>query len=122
MCRARCENITYVLCTGPGKRMVPTLRELFRQGQAEVVSNSKNKILATWEPVFFAGPCMWFKALILLLRTKYALRPELFFLIILLVNNILITATRVGPKPQEALKKSDCGKDMQMTECLKFLS
>ena len=42
--------------TGPGKRMVPRLREFFRQGQAEVVSNSKNKILATWEP-FFAGPC-----------------------------------------------------------------
>ena len=36
-----------VLCTGPGKRMVPRLREFFRQGQAEVVSNSKNKILAT---------------------------------------------------------------------------
>ena len=38
--------------TGPGKRMVPRLREFFRQGQAEVVSNSKNKILATWEPFF----------------------------------------------------------------------
>ena len=36
--------------TEPGKRMVPRLGELFRQGQAEVVSNSKNKILATWEP------------------------------------------------------------------------
>ena len=32
--------------------MVPRLRECFRQGQAEVVSNSKNKILATWEPFF----------------------------------------------------------------------
>ena len=32
-----------------GKRMVPRLREFFRQGQAEVVSNSQNKILATWE-------------------------------------------------------------------------
>ena len=39
-------------CTGPGKRMVPRLREFFRQGQAAVVSNSKNKILATWEPFF----------------------------------------------------------------------
>ena len=38
--------------TGPGKRMVPRLQKLFRQGQAEVVSNSKNKILATWEPFF----------------------------------------------------------------------
>ena len=37
--------------------MVPRLPEFFRQGQAGVVSNSKNKILATWEP-FFAGPCM----------------------------------------------------------------
>ena len=36
--------------------MVPRLRELFRQGQAEVVSNSKNKILATWEPFFWPGP------------------------------------------------------------------
>ena len=42
----------YVLYIGPGKRMVPGLRESFRQGQAEVVSNSKNKILATWEPFF----------------------------------------------------------------------
>ena len=33
--------------TGRGKRVVPRLREFFRQGQAEVVSNSKNKILAT---------------------------------------------------------------------------
>ena len=32
--------------------MVPRLREYFRQGQAEVVSNSKNKILATCEPFF----------------------------------------------------------------------
>ena len=32
--------------------MVPRLREFFRQGQAEVVSNSKNKILATWELFF----------------------------------------------------------------------
>ena len=32
--------------------MVPRLREFFRQGQTEVVSNSKNKILATWEPFF----------------------------------------------------------------------
>ena len=39
-------------CTGPGKIMVPRLREFFRQGQAEVVSNSKNKILAYWEPFF----------------------------------------------------------------------
>ena len=30
-------------CTGPGKRMVPRLREFFRQGQAEVLSNSKKK-------------------------------------------------------------------------------
>ena len=36
--------------------MVPRLREVFRQGQAEVVSNSKNKILATWEPFFLPGP------------------------------------------------------------------
>ena len=43
--------------TGPGKKMAPRLREFFRQGQAEEVSNSKNKILATWEPFFFAGPC-----------------------------------------------------------------
>ena len=42
--------------TGPGKKMVPRLRELFRQGQAEVVSNSKNKILATWELFFLPGP------------------------------------------------------------------
>ena len=42
-----------VVCyTGAGKRMVPRLREFFRQCQAEVVSNSKNKILATWEPFF----------------------------------------------------------------------
>ena len=34
------------------QKMVLRLRELFRQGQAEVVSNSKNKILATWEPFF----------------------------------------------------------------------
>ena len=39
-------------CTGPGKKTVPRLREFFRQGQAEVVSNSKNKILATWERFF----------------------------------------------------------------------
>ena len=42
--------------TGPGKRMVPRLWEFFRQGQAEVVSNSKNKILATCEPFFWPGP------------------------------------------------------------------
>ena len=36
--------------------MVPRLREFFRQGQAKVVSNSKNKILATWEPFFLPGP------------------------------------------------------------------
>ena len=36
--------------------MVPRLRELFRQGKAEVVSNSKNKILATWELFFLPGP------------------------------------------------------------------
>ena len=36
--------------------MVPRLREFFRQGQAEVVSNSKNKSLATWEPFFLPGP------------------------------------------------------------------
>ena len=26
------------------------------RGQAEVISNSKNKILATWEPFFLPGP------------------------------------------------------------------
>ena len=44
--------ISLSIFTGPGKRMVPRLREFFRQGQAEVVSSSKNKILATWEPFF----------------------------------------------------------------------
>ena len=44
--------------TGPGKRLVPRLREFFRQGQAEVVSNSKNKILAAGNH-FFAGPCKY---------------------------------------------------------------
>ena len=43
-------------CTGPGKRMVPRLREFFRQGLAGVVSNSKNKILTTWEPFFLPIP------------------------------------------------------------------
>ena len=41
---------TIRLCRGPGKKIVPRLREFFRPGQAEVVSNSKIKILATWEP------------------------------------------------------------------------
>ena len=40
------------LITGPGKKTVPRLREFHRQGQAGLVSNSKNKILATWEPFF----------------------------------------------------------------------
>ena len=38
--------------TGPGKKVFPRLREFCRQGQAEVVSKSRNKILATWEPPF----------------------------------------------------------------------
>ena len=42
-------------CTGPGKRMVPRLREFCRQGQAGVVSKSKNKILANLGTVFLAG-------------------------------------------------------------------
>ena len=51
-CLAIFTNILVHLCTGPGKRMAPRLQEFFRPGQAEVVSNSKNKILATWEPFF----------------------------------------------------------------------
>ena len=39
-------------------KLFTRLREFFKQGQAEVVSNSKNTILATWEPFFFAGPCI----------------------------------------------------------------
>ena len=46
---------TKVSCTGPGKRMAPRLREFFKQGQAEVISNSKNKTIATWEPFFLPG-------------------------------------------------------------------
>ena len=38
--------------------MVPRLREFFRQGQAEVVSSSNNKILATWEPFFLPDPVL----------------------------------------------------------------
>ena len=37
--------------------MVPRLRELFRQVEAEVVSNSRNKILQTWGP-FLSHPFM----------------------------------------------------------------
>ena len=36
--------------TRPGKRMVPRLLEFFRQGQAEVVSKSRNEIHQTWGP------------------------------------------------------------------------
>ena len=56
----RCSQSTslarYKSTTGPSKKMVPRLWEFFRQGQAEVVSNSKNKSLATWEPFFLPGP------------------------------------------------------------------
>ena len=34
------------------KKVVPRLRECWRQGQAEVVSNSSNKIHQTWGPPF----------------------------------------------------------------------
>ena len=49
-------HINPAYTTGPGKRMVSRLREFFRQGQAEVVSNSKNKIHQTWELFFLPGP------------------------------------------------------------------
>ena len=55
LCEEEKLSLKHLHSTGPGKRMVPRLREFFRQGQAEVVSNSKKKILATWAP-FFAGP------------------------------------------------------------------
>ena len=34
---------------GSAKRLVPRLRECCRQGQAEVVSNSRNRIYQTWK-------------------------------------------------------------------------
>ena len=36
--------------TGLGQKVVPRLRECCRQSQAEVVSNSRNKIHQTWGP------------------------------------------------------------------------
>ena len=42
------------MSTGLGKKAVPRLREWCRQSQAEVVSNSRNKIHQTWGP-----PIIW---------------------------------------------------------------
>ena len=39
------------------KRVGLRLRELCRQGQVEVVSKSKNKILETWGPLFWRPQC-----------------------------------------------------------------
>ena len=42
-----------MICTGVAKRVLPWLRECFRQVEAEVVSNSSNKIHQTWEALFW---------------------------------------------------------------------
>ena len=47
---ARCTNIAEEF-TGVAKGVGPRLRECYRQGQAEVVSNSRNKTLQTWSPL-----------------------------------------------------------------------
>ena len=39
---------TFEVCTGTGKSTGPRLREWFRQVEAEVVSNSNNKLHQTW--------------------------------------------------------------------------
>ena len=39
--------------TGVAKRVLPRLRECSRQVEAEVVSNSSNNILQTWEALFW---------------------------------------------------------------------
>ena len=39
-------------CTGLGKKVVPRLRECWKQGQAEVISKSSNEIDQTW-----GAPC-----------------------------------------------------------------
>ena len=41
-----------IYCTGVAKRVLPRLRECSRQVEAEVVSNSSNKIHQTWGPPF----------------------------------------------------------------------
>ena len=49
----------YVLIpTGVAKRVLPRLRECSRQVEAEVVSNSSNKIHQTWEALFWR-PLYW---------------------------------------------------------------
>ena len=56
------------LSTGLSKKVVPRLRECCRQAQAEVISNSKDKIHQTWDPYYSpllhrarlkGGPQVW---------------------------------------------------------------
>ena len=43
------------LTTGLGQKAGPRLREFWRQGQTEVVSNSRNKIHLTWGRALYKG-------------------------------------------------------------------
>ena len=50
---SRCTFFCRSEYTGVAKRVLPTLRESSRQVEAEVVSNSKNKLHQTWEALFW---------------------------------------------------------------------